>query len=131
MHGDDRNSRLDLDIGGMLSTNAFGKSLSAIREVTTIHRLLLRMSSLDIWLRSAALLWRLYYSSGRLESRAEKTRGHARIHDFDPISKAFCNDFSGWLEATVESSGKANVVTQETHCVLDGHDFCHFEGSWR
>jgi hypothetical protein len=100
---------------------------TAEHEATTIHKLFLKLARLELWLRVAGTMWGHYYSAGRLElGNFEAGTGEVRVHDFHPISRAFCHDFGGWLWRTAEMSGMRQVKIRHTSCLLDGAEACTF-----
>lgn len=100
-------------------------------EMGRIHKLFMKLASLDLWIRSAGVMWKRYYSHGALEVEEIGQEGGAvRVVDFNPISKAFCYDFGGWLHRTVELNGRKNPAVAHTGCVLDGDAVCRYEALW-
>ena len=101
-------------------------------ELNTIHKIFLKFGSLAMWIRSAGRMWGVYYSIGGL--RAEEIGedgGTVTVTDFNPVSKAFCYDFGGWLQRTIELSGRTEVEVEHHECVLDGAEACRYVGRWR
>ncbi len=104
---------------------------TAARESSTLHKLILRFSSLEMWLRSAGLMWSMYYSCGAIRPEGfAADHGTLRVSEFNPISRAFCEDLAGWLEQTAEMSGKKAPSVTHTECVLDGAPECVFSATW-
>jgi len=100
-------------------------------EMSTINMIFLKLGKLEHWFRVASMMWGRYYSEGKLEVGGfEKGRGTVRIRDFDPISRAFCRDFSGWLARTIELSGYRGVTVEHPQCILAGASACEFQGRW-
>jgi hypothetical protein len=100
-------------------------------EMNTVNLIFLKLGKLEHWFRAASLMWGRYYSEGSLEvEEFTKGKGTILIKNFNPLSHAFCRDFSGWLQRTVELSGLAKVTIKHPRCVLSGGDVCAFEGSW-
>ena len=100
-------------------------------EMTTINRIFLKFGSLEQWMRMGAGMWNRYYSRGRLEVLGfTKTEGTIVIRDFNPISKAFCNDLAGWFHRTSEVGGARKVTMDHPDCLLDGADGCRYVGRW-
>jgi len=105
---------------------------TAARESSTMHKLILKFSNLEIWLRSAALMWSMYYSCGAIRPEGfSADSGTIRVSGFNPISKAFCYDLAGWLEKTAEMSGKKTPAVIHTECVLDGCPECVYSATWK
>jgi hypothetical protein len=106
-------------------------SFAADFEVNLIHKTFLSVLSLDFWFRMASSTWTMYYSRGKLVAEGmSKTGGRLRLDDFDPISKAVCFRFGGWVKRVVELSRLRNVELKHTQCVLDGHSSCVWDGTW-
>jgi hypothetical protein len=105
---------------------------TAEAEANSFHKVLIKLASLKSWLRVAGSMWGMYYSSGNL--RVEEM-GHAggtmSVNSFHPVSKAFCEDFSGWLQKTAEMSGKRGVAITHPQCLLDGAPACLYRATWK
>lgn len=100
-------------------------------ELQTIHKVFLRLGSLAMWIRSAGRMWGVYYSVGGLRAdEIGEDGGTVTVTEFNPISKAFCYDFGGWLHRTIEMSGRTDVEVEHSDCVLDGADACRYVGRW-
>ncbi|MEO6324054.1 MAG: hypothetical protein ABIT01_07910 [Thermoanaerobaculia bacterium] len=100
-------------------------------ELSTINRIFLKLGQIELWMRCAGMMWKQYYSAGQLDVEDfAKGRGTIVIRNFHPISRAFCNDLSGWLERTLELSGETGVVVKHPECVLKGDDACYHRGTW-
>lgn len=104
---------------------------SASYQVGLLHKAFLAVLSMDFWFRAAGSTWNHYYSAGRLVPESmSKTGGMMRLHDFNPIGKAFCLRFAGWVRGVAEMSRLKNVRIDHPECVLDGHPSCLFRGTW-
>ncbi len=90
----------------------------------------LKMLSLQYWLKMAGATWRMYYSDGILVPRIGDNEGDITLSAFNPISKAFCYRFGGWVWHVVELSKHKNVIMKHTACVLDGDPACVWSGTW-
>lgn len=100
-------------------------------EMSTINQLFLKLGKLEHWMRAAGMMWNRYYSAGKLEvGNFTKKSGVLLVRDFDPISRAFCMDLSGWFERTAELSGEKQVHLEHTECVLRGGRDCVWNASW-
>ncbi len=100
-------------------------------ELSTIHQIFLKLGKPQHLLKMGALVWGRYYSAGRL---AVESKGDCAavgvVHDFDPLHRAFCMDFAGWMERTLELTGAVKVAIRHTACRLEHAPACRFEGSW-
>lgn len=100
-------------------------------ELSSIHRIVLKMGRPEQLMKLSGFMWGRYYSAGKLEfEKGEGNTGVAMVKDFNPISKAFCTDLAGWMERTLELTGTRHCLVQHTACVLDGASECRYEGSW-
>ncbi len=105
---------------------------TAETEATSFHKVLLKLANMKTWLKIAGSMWGMYYSAGSLSAEAFHDEGGvARISGFHPISKAFCEDFAGWLEQILKMGGKTEVSLRHTECVLDGAPACLYKATWR
>ena len=100
-------------------------------ELSTIHQIFFKLGRPQHLLKMAGLMWGRYYSAGRLvvQSTGEKCAG-GEVQDFDPSHRAFCMDFSGWMERTLELTGATRISIRHTACRLEHAPSCRFEGSW-
>lgn len=100
-------------------------------EMTRFHKAFLRVTGLDLWVRTAGLMWRRYYSAGGLSVEEIGPRaGVVKVSGFNPLSQAFCFDFGGWLHRTVELAGYSGVAIEHDACVLHGAEACRYSGRW-
>ncbi len=100
-------------------------------EVNMLHKVFLKVARLDYWFRIAGSTWRTYYSHGKLEPQIRGQEGTLTLSDFNPISKAICFRFGGWVQRVAQMTTSNPVRMQHTACVLDGADACRWEGSWK
>jgi hypothetical protein len=100
-------------------------------EMSRVNRIFLQLGGLETWIRMAGLLWRRYYSEGALGVEPfGDTAGTVLVTGFNPIHEAFCVDFAGWLEKTVELSGFKDAVGGHEACLLDGAPACRYVLRW-
>ena len=100
-------------------------------ELSTFHQIFLKLGKPQHLLKMGALMWGRYYNTGRLvvESKGDNA-ATGLVQEFDPIHRAFCVDFSGWMERTMELTGATKVAVRHTACRLEHAPACRFEGSW-
>ena len=99
-------------------------------EIKLLHRVFLKVLSLQYWLKMAGVTWKMYYSTGLLVPRIGEFEGDVKLSEFNPISKAFCYRFGGWVWHIVELSNHKNIKLQHTACMLDGAPACVWSGTW-
>jgi hypothetical protein len=85
---------------------------------------------LDTATKMAGVLWRSFFSEGRLEV-AERTPGGAvlRILDF-PAHRALCERIAGSLEGLLGGAAAKLSVAKDS-CLLDGDPCCEYRLEWR
>lgn len=100
-------------------------------ELSTIHQIFLKLGTPHQLLKMGGMMWGRYYNSGKLEVAATgKNEAAGFVRDFNPISRAFCMDFAGWMERTLELTGARKVAIRHTACRLEHAPACKYEGSW-
>ena len=99
-------------------------------EVKLLHKAFLTVAKLEYRMKMAGVTWGMYYNMGKLRPRIGALEGDMSLTEFNPISKAFCYRFGGWLGKVVELSKFNNVKMTHPKCVLDGHDECRWHGTW-
>ncbi len=100
-------------------------------ELTTIHKIFMKVGGPRRLLSLSGMLWNRYYSVGKLDVQSLDNRGaKATVRDFHPISRAFCFDLAGWMERTLELSGGKDIHLVHSECVIQGANACVYEGSW-
>lgn len=105
---------------------------TAEHEASTIHKLFLKLASIETWLRVAGAMWNRYYDTGKLElGEFGDRQGELFVREFNPISHAFCHDLGGWFWRTAEMSGLQGVTVRHRRCLLAGDGACLFHASWR
>jgi hypothetical protein len=99
-------------------------------EVNMLHKVFLQIAKIDYWLKLAGASWRHYYSAGTLSHDVEREHGWVSLSDFNPVSKAFCFRFGGWLHRILELSRFSDVEVSHPECLLDGKPACIWRGTW-
>ena len=100
-------------------------------EVKLAHKVFLKIARLEYWFKMAGATWRSYYSRGTLTPEIGEREGRLTLSEFNPISKAFCYRFGGWVETVVRMANLEEVRMTHPECVLDGDPACIFHGTWR
>ena len=95
-----------------------------------MHKVFLSIAKLDYWFKMAGVTWKSYYSIGKLHPSMGATEGEISLTEFNPISKAFCYRFGGWVGKVVELSRFKDVKVTHPRCLLDGHEACVWRATW-
>jgi len=101
-------------------------------ELSTIHAILLKFITIEKILKTGSNLWERYFNCGNLKVEIlEKGKAIVRIYNFNPISKAFCAELSGWMEEILKLAGAKSVFLNHSNCILNGKESCEFEAVWK
>lgn len=105
---------------------------SAVQNLTTVHKLFLRLGNPQAFLAQTPVLYKLYYDAGRREyQQTGANSGVMTTHDADTYSTADCMTIMGWYKKALEMCGAKNVVMTEETCRAKGGDVCRYQISWQ
>lgn len=108
---------------------------AAQANLTTLYRIFYAFGSPRFIVGHAVRLWRVHYDSGTLtadfEERPLDHRVTLTLRDFTTPHRAHCLGVLGWAERSLELSGAALRVAEETTCRTRGDDACRFVALYR
>ena len=104
---------------------------SAEATLSSIYKLFFKVADVSYIIKKAAYLFPTYYDTGAMEV-LENSPGASVIHikGFDEPSAEFCDRMQGWMQRTVELTGRKNVTLHHPLCVARGDAVCEYRGSW-
>ena len=91
----------------------------------------LKIATVEYWFKVAGMTWKSYYSRGTLTPEIGSGEGRLELTDFNPVSKAFCYRFGGWVEHVLGLSKLRDVRVTHPECLLDGHPACVWQAGWQ
>jgi predicted hydrocarbon binding protein len=103
----------------------------AERDLTTIHRMFLRLANPAFMLDKTAEYWRRFHDTGEWTvERLGPTHVRAYLDGWGVVDTALCRELVGYLLRTFELLGAKNVRLEHTTCRAHGSDRCTFLGRW-
>ncbi len=103
----------------------------AERDLTTIHRVLLRLANPAFMLDKTAEYWRRYHDTGEWTiERLATNRVRAHLDDWGIVDAASCRELVGYLQRTWELLGARHVRLEHVSCRARGEPRCTFLGRW-
>ena len=104
---------------------------SAEHDLTTIHRIFLRVANPAYVLEKSAEFWRRYQTSGAWEiTRVSPNRVHAVLRDWGSRDELTCIRLAAYMRRLFELVGAKNGWLERTKCRARGDEACVFEGGW-
>ncbi len=122
----------DVLSGGDPSIAAAIGRFAAERDLTTIHRIFLRLFNPKFAVEKLTELWPRYHNSGRwtiVESSGTHIIG--RLDDWGGnVDGILCTNAAGYIGRCLELAGARHVVMEHTKCRTRGDDACVFTARW-
>ncbi len=100
---------------------------AASHEGKTPFEFLAAMVSVEMLLKSATPLWRLYCDTGKFEAQvSEPGRGVATLRGFPGVSIGHCHMLRGWIAAMGRAAGAQSGEVVKSACVHRGDEYCEY-----
>jgi hypothetical protein len=105
---------------------------AAVHDMTTVHKLLLKLVNTQWLVEKGMRLWPNFHSTGRWEASPDGDHGaRAVLTDLGVVDEAICATLKGWLLGLLGLTGAKNATTQHTTCRARGDTSCTWQMSWR
>ena len=104
---------------------------TAVRDMRTIHKVILKFVTMTWIVDKAAKLWPSFHDTGRWEVRrvAEK-RAAAELFDLAVVDDAICSSLHGWILGLGRLTGTRRVDLRHSRCRARGATSCVFDLTW-
>jgi hypothetical protein len=103
----------------------------AERDLTTIHRVFLRLANPAYVVEKFGDYWRRFHDSGRWELiRESDTQVSGYLDEWGYVDHALCRELVGYMGRLLELVGARNVVMEHPKCRGRGDARCFFRGRW-
>jgi hypothetical protein len=103
----------------------------AERDLTTIHRMLLRLANPAFMLDKTAEYWRRFHDTGEWTvERETKNRVRAHLDHWGVADAAMCRELGGYLVRVWELLGARHARVDHIACRARGDARCTFIGRW-
>jgi hypothetical protein len=107
-------------------------AFEAEQDLTTIHRIFLRMANPAFILEQMGNYWKRFHDSGEWEiARVTDNQARAVLRGWGHVDAALCRELTGYMHRSFELAGAKQVRLEHPRCRANGHRDCEFEGWWR
>lgn len=104
----------------------------AEKDLTTIHRVLLRLANPAFIVEKAGEMWRRYHDTGTWTIKRESpTRVSGTLDGWGCVDEALCKEAAAYMARSLELVGARGVVLEHPLCRATGAERCFFLARWR
>ena len=104
---------------------------TAIHDMKTVHKVLLKLVTPNWIIEKAMRLWPNFHTSGRWEAKRLGDNGaRATLHDLGVVDEAMCATLKGWILGLLQLAGIKKANVDHTSCRARGDSHCVYEVSW-
>ena len=105
---------------------------SAQQDLTTIHRLFMRVANPGLIMDKATQLWRRFHDTGIWHiQRPSSTSVIGTLAGWGVVDAALCREITGYIQGIVEVGNGKDAKAQHTSCRGLGAADCVFAAAWR
>lgn len=105
---------------------------TAIHDMKTVHRVLLKLMTPSWVIEKAAKLWPNFHTTGRWEvKRTGEQSANAILHDLGVVDEAMCATLKGWILGLMTLAGTQNPTVNHDECRARGARSCVYATTWR
>jgi hypothetical protein len=102
----------------------------ADEDLSTIHRLFVRLTSPGYVLEKAGEYWRRFYDTGKWDVVRGDNTATGRLVDFGMVDDAFCAYLAAYIYRMFHLAGARTGSLEHTECRALGGRACVFVGRW-
>ncbi|HOY83000.1 MAG TPA: hypothetical protein PLB92_12775 [Rhodoglobus sp.] len=107
-------------------------SFEAERDLTTIHRMFLRMANPAFIVEQVGKYWARFNDTGDWEvKRIDSRSATAILRNWGVVDSALCRENVGYIRRALELVGARDVIVDHKRCRCSGAGECVYEGKWR
>jgi hypothetical protein len=103
----------------------------ASQDLTTVHRLFMRVANPGLILDKTMMLWRRFHDTGAWEVTRQGKSAKGVLRDWGIVDEGMCCELRGYIQGIVSYGNGKDVRLEHTSCRARGAQACVFEGSWR
>ncbi len=101
------------------------------RDLTTIHRVFLRLANPAYTIEKFGEYWRRFHDSGRWElTRESDSHITGFLDEWGYVDHALCRELVGYMGRCLELVGAKNVIMEHPACRGRGEPRCFFRARW-
>ena len=100
-------------------------------DLTTIHRLFMRMANPGLILAKSMELWRRFHDTGAwvIERKGKSATG--TLSGWGIVDAGMCAELNGYIQGIISVGSGRDVWVSHPTCRVHGAADCVFEGTWR
>ncbi len=103
----------------------------ATKDLTTLHRLFMRVANPGLILAKTTQLWRRFHDTGSWDVVREDKSATGTLHQWGVVDAALCAELTGYIRGIIEVGAGKGVTVRHTQCRALGNPACVFAGQWR
>lgn len=104
---------------------------TAFEALSTVFRLILKLTSPLGVVKRAAGMWSHYHNSGRIEIvERDRSTVMLMLYEFAVPSALLCSRWCGYFQRLAEATGARSASVRHDRCRAHGAPVCEFEISW-
>lgn len=103
----------------------------AEHDLTTIHRMFMRIASPGFILDQAMKLWRRFQDTGSWQVDRTELRTVGTLTGWGHVDELLCRELSGYIAGMISHGNGTDVQVTHPHCRARGAPACVFVGTWR
>jgi hypothetical protein len=103
----------------------------AERDLTTIHRVFLRMANPAYAVEKMGEYWRRFHDTGTWKvDRATPTQVDGVLEGWGHVDRGLCRELGGYMGRVLELVGAKGVLMEHPFCRAHGDPMCSFRARW-
>ena len=125
-----RNVDRVLGSGNLMLLRELGR-FEADRDLTTVHRLFIRMASPAWVIEKTMEYWRRFHDTGQWKVHRESGQAvTGTLAGWGVVDEALCVELTGYMPRVVELAGARSAQMAHPSCRARGDQSCDFRLSW-
>jgi hypothetical protein len=124
---------MDLELGrGDFSLVTERGRWAAVRDMTTVHKVLLKFVNTQWLIEKGMRLWPNFHTSGHWQASPDGAFGaRAVLSDLGVVDEAMCATLKGWLLGLLGLTGARGADGKHVECRARGDASCAWQFTWR
>ena len=103
----------------------------AAQDLTTVHRLFMRVANPGLILDKTMTLWRRFHDTGEWKVVREGTTATGTLRGWGVADAGMCAELTGYILGIISVGSGKDVQVRHVACRAGGAEACVFEGRWR
>lgn len=103
----------------------------AEQDLTTIHRLFMKMANPGLILAKSMELWRRFHDTGEWHIERAGKSATGTLRGWGVVDAGMCTELNGYIQGIISVGSGKDVWVSHPTCRVKGAEACVFEGTWR